>query len=70
MAKYFNNNSFLESIPGNLNQTDNSKGNIVLYLILGAGIGTIIGIVAQYAINKNHILKLKLENNKLKKTMD
>lgn len=69
MAKYFNNNSFLDSIPGNSNQAGNSNDNTVLYLILGIGIGAFLGIVAQHAINKKHLIKLTLENEELKKRM-
>lgn len=70
MTKYFNNNSFLESIPGNSYHTGNSKGNTVLYLILGIGIGTILGFVAHHVINKKHLIKLTLENDELKKRAD
>ena len=66
MTEYFNNRPFLESIPGNINTTGNSKNNTAMYIILAIAGGALLGFIIQQAINKKTISKLVIENEELK----
>jgi outer membrane lipoprotein SlyB len=66
MEKYFNNNSFLESIPGNSNAIGGAKSNTIYYVLAAIALGAIGGYFIQQHINKKYVAIILKENVELK----
>jgi uncharacterized protein HemX len=66
MPEYFNNRPFIESMPGNENQSSNSGSNAILYIALGLGAVIIIGLVIQHKNNNVKMTRIIKENDDLK----
>ncbi len=66
MPEYFNNRTFIESIPGNGNHSHNSGSNTILYVFLGIGAIAILGYFIQREKNKKNMAIILKENDDLK----
>lgn len=66
MPEYFNNRTFIESIPGNGNHSGNSGSNTILYVFLGIGAIAILGYFIQRKNNKKNMAIILKENDDLK----
>lgn len=66
MPEYFNNRTFIESIPGNGNHSGNSGSNFILYVLLGIGTIAILGYFIQQEKNKKNMAIILKENDDLK----
>lgn len=66
MEKYFNNNSFLESISGNSNAIGGAKSNTVFIILAAIGIGALAGYFIQQHLNKKYTAIILKENEELK----
>lgn len=66
MPEYFNNSTFIESIPGNGNHSHNSASNTILYVFLGIGAIAILGYFIQREKNKRNMAIILMENDDLK----
>lgn len=66
MPEYFNNRTFIESIPGNGNHSGNSGSNTFLNVLLGIGAIAILGYFIQREKNKKNMAIILKENDDLK----
>ena len=71
MLEHFDNYAFMASMPGSIQQLENSNSNtnsnMILYLTIGLGVGIVVGFIVKQEIDKKHALKLLSENDTLKK---